>query len=1135
MKKILSFSILMISVLFLSAQNYTIRQNTMSKLSIEFSTPKLQSSVVKAGDAHYATLTMDGYDNSTKVGFPSLPELTKLIEIPLCDEVNVHIVSADYEEYDAAALNVLYPVMPCQQSYPKSYTGERPFNKDEAVYRTDAFYTSQPEVVTAHKIGTMRDVNMANVVVSPVAYNPVTDKIRVYSRIEVEITYGNANIPATLEMKDKYYSPLFHAAKEAVINPMNTRNEFNVTPIKYLIIANNMFANNEQLLSFVNWKKRIGYLVEVANTSTIGTTTTAIKNYIKAEYTNATAENPAPTFVLLVGDIAQVPTFTGTTDNSHKTDLYYATWTTGDNLPDCYYGRFSAQNVNQLLPQIEKTLMYEQYTMPDPSYLGKAVLIAGTDNNWSPTHANGQINYIFNNYINTTSTTHNYTTVYKHLYNCSSQAAAIRQEIGAGCGWANYTAHGSEDGWYDPGFSCSQVASMNNADKYGFMIGNCCLSSKFDVSECFAEAVLRAANKGAVGYVGGSNSTYWDEDYYWAVGFRSNVIANPTYNASYLGAYDKLFHTHGENHDVWATSITGYMTAGNLTVEGTSSSRKLYYWEIYHLMGDPSLKPYMGIPSVLTVNALDAIVVGSTSYDVQTEPYAYVALTYNNELVAAAFTDASGHATLTFSSINTPGVYELAVSAQNHIQFFKTVQVIAPTGPYVAVSSSSLSEFSTPQPGSTVYMNVALTNYGVAAASNVTTTLSSSHPGVSILQNSVIDNSIAANATSTHNNAFSVIMPADAQDGDMIPFVITTTFGNETSTKNFMITVVAPKMSIENVVLQNTNGTTSFAPGDMANVTVTYANIGHSPMTNAALHLTSHYSLVTVNTPAQAITELPVGATATAQYQVSISASVPDLTTVPLYVKGVVGQSMTVDTIYLTVGSALETFETGDLTAYPWQTNNNPWFVTNVQPYAGDYCIRSKQGLSNSAQSEFSITINCSAAENISYFRKVSSEGGYDFFKFYIDNNEMESQSGSIGWTQASFPVTPGTHTFKFSYQKDYSATGGSDCAWVDNIVLPGMGTLCVEDVDDNVGVDTHTDLDVRVFPNPTTGMLHVQSTKPVEQIVIYDLSGRQIMSYNRQAEQLNTLNVNSLTNGVYFIRILTQDNQSSISKFIKQ
>ena len=142
---------------------------------------------------------------------------------------------------------------------------------------------------------------------------------------------------------------------------------------------------------------------------------------------------------------------------------------------------------------------------------------------------------------------------------------------------------------------------------------------------------------------------------------------------------------------------------------------------------------------------------------------------------------------------------------------------------------------------------------------------------------------------------------------------------------------------------------------------------------------------------------------------------------------------------------------------------------------------------------------------SISYFRKVSSEDGYDFFKFYIDDTEMDSQTGSTGWSQASFPVDFGTHTFKFSYQKDSGVIGGSDCAWVDNIVLPA------------------------------TGMLYVQSSEPVQQIVIYDLSGRRIMSCNGQAEQLNAINVNNLNSGIYFIRILTTDNRTSISKFIKQ
>ena len=1133
MKKALLFCIFLTSALFLRAQNYILRENTMSKLSIEFSTPKLQCQVVKVGDAHYATLTMDGYSHSSKVGAPSLPELTKLIEIPLCDEINVHVVSADYEEYDAAALDVIYPVMPCQGSCPKSGSGERPFKKDEAVYRTDAFYTSQPEVVTAHKIGTMRDVNLANVVVSPVAYNPVTEMIRVYSRIVVEITYENANIPATLEMKDKYYSPLFHAAAEAVINPMNTRSEFDITPIKYLIIAHDMFADNEDLLSFVHWKKRIGYLVEVAYTNAIGTTTTDIQNYIQAEYANATVENPAPTFVLLVGDVDQIPTFTGT--QNHKTDLYYATWTSGDYLPDCYYGRFSAQNIGQLLPQIEKSLMYEQYTMPDPSYLGKAVLIAGNDDVWAPTHLNGQINYIFDNYINTSSTTHNYTTVYKHLYDCSGEAETIRQEISDGCGWANYTAHGSGYGWNEPAFTCDHIPYMTNADKYGFMIGNCCLSCTFGDPECFAEALLRVPDKGAVGYIGGSDITYWDEDFYWSVGFRSIIDSIPTYDANGLGSYDKLFHTHGENHDAWVTSIAGYMTAGDLAVEGSSSDLKQYYWEAYHLMGDPSLKPYMGIPTHLTVSSDDVLLVGSTSYELQTVPYAYAALTYNNELIAAAFTDASGYASLTFSAVDIPGDYELAVSAQNHIQFFKNVQVIAPSGPYVAVSASSLSEFSIPLPGATVSMDVALTNYGVATAYDITTTLSSSYPGIDILQGSVSDSSLAVDSTSTHYNAFAIALPADAQDGDVIPFVITTAFGDETTTKVFTITVVAPLLSIDDVTFQNPNGTSIFAPGDTADVTVTYSNIGHSTLPYAELYLFSHYSLVTVNTPAQSITEFAAGATATAQYQVTIDAAVPDLTIVPLYIKSLIGQNITVDTVFLTVGDNMETFETGDQTAFPWQTNDNPWFVTDEQPYAGSYCIRSKQDLDDNAQSEFSITVNCSVADSVSYFRKVSSEDGWDFFKFYIDDIEIDSQTGSTDWSQVSFPVAPGTHTFRFSYQKDSAISGGSDCAWVDNIVLPGVGTLCVEDIDDPLSVETHEETLLSVFPNPTTGMLHVRCAEPIQQIVIYDLSGRQVMSIQGQTIQGNAINVSSLTNGVYFIRFLTTDNQSSVSKFIKQ
>ena len=90
--------------------------------------------------------------------------------------------------------------------------------------------------------------------------------------------------------------------------------------------------------------------------------------------------------------------------------------------------------------------------------------------------------------------------------------------------------------------------------------------------------------------------------------------------------------------------------------------------------------------------------------------------------------------------------------------------------------------------------------------------------------------------------------------------------------------------------------------------------------------------------------------------------------------------------------------------------------------------------------SDLSITLNVTEASPISYFRKVSSESGYDFFSFAIDGTTMEELSGEVGWAQSSFDVTPGTHTFRFRYSKDYSNANGDDCAWIDNIIFPTSG-----------------------------------------------------------------------------------------------
>jgi len=77
------------------------------------------------------------------------------------------------------------------------------------------------------------------------------------------------------------------------------------------------------------------------------------------------------------------------------------------------------------------------------------------------------------------------------------------------------------------------------------------------------------------------------------------------------------------------------------------------------------------------------------------------------------------------------------------------------------------------------------------------------------------------------------------------------------------------------------------------------------------------------------------------------------------------------------------------------------------------------------------------ADDEISFFRKVSSEGGWDYLRFYIDGSQMGEWSGEESWAEMSYPVTQGFHTFKWAYEKDGSESYGEDCGWIDYIIFP--------------------------------------------------------------------------------------------------
>lgn len=133
---------------------------------------------------------------------------------------------------------------------------------------------------------------------------------------------------------------------------------------------------------------------------------------------------------------------------------------------------------------------------------------------------------------------------------------------------------------------------------------------------------------------------------------------------------------------------------------------------------------------------------------------------------------------------------------------------------------------------------------------------------------------------------------------------------------------------------------------------------------------------------------------------------------------------------------SVEDFETNNFYRFPWaHSGDSDWTITSRQKYSGTYSAQAGD-IDDDGYTTLQITIDC-VSGNITFYRKVSSESGCDYLKFYIDGINQGEWSGEQDWTEASYPVTAGTRTFVWTYSKDYSISSGDDTAWIDDIEFP--------------------------------------------------------------------------------------------------
>ena len=735
MKRVFIIIILAMSTLFAMAQGRIdlrseskaeITRSDLSMLQATFSFGSIESQAVETEKGVFSEISLDGTYIAGEAGSPMLPAAHQLLAVPFGAQPVVNIVNYTMKEYklDDYGINTL---MPRQPSVKKNVRPEDvKFIYNASAYAAKGF--DNKPLATIEVEGTMRGIQVGSLLINPLKYDVSTNTLRVYNNIEVEVDFVGGDIAGTRDMLLKTYSPYFDIVYKQFFNSRDILDVYTdhpdlmAYPVNMIVIAPQNYLS--ALEPWTNWKIQKGFNVDVYTTAQSGSTYSAIRTFIQNKYNAGVSAGKTPTFLILVGDTGQIPASmtASQTSNGKVSDLKYGTMDS-DYFPEMFYSRMSAENTSQLTSIINKILQVEQYTIPDPSYLNKVLLIAGADSYWNPRVGQPTINYATNNYYNTS---HGFTNVYKYL----SSYTNCYNNFNTGVGFANYTAHGDNTMWADPQFTNSNVNNLTNANKYFLAMGNCCLSGNFGYSSaCFGEAMIRATNKGAYSYIGSCPETTWYEDYYFGVGANNTFSNTPTYANSQTGVYDGVWMDDTYN------TVSSMVFLGNIAVTyaytgsyQNSGISPLYYWQAYHVLGDGSIMPYRVQPTANSVSHASTINAGATTFQVNAQSGSYVGISQDNVLLGAAYVSSTS-VNVSITPV-TSGEVKIVVTKPQRQPYIATITVnqgaVAPTVTTSAVTNITRTS-ATGGGNVTADGNAAVTARGICWSTSHNPTVSDNH------------------------------------------------------------------------------------------------------------------------------------------------------------------------------------------------------------------------------------------------------------------------------------------------------------------------------------------------------------------------------------------------------------------------
>jgi hypothetical protein len=341
--------------------------------------------------------------------------------------------------------------------------------------------------------------------------------------------------------------------------------------------------------------------------------------------------------------------------------------------------------------------------------------------------------------------------------------------------------------------------------------------------------------------------------------------------------------------------------------------------------------------------------------------------------------------------------------------------------------------------GETAIVDIIIKSMEPQAITNATMALGIDDPFITMVDSIYQISYLLPGDSVTFAGAFTFDISGLVPNNHKLEFDLDITSVNDSWSRQLIMYAFAPAINFTHVVVQD-GGNGILDPGETTDIAIFVKNNGGALLNNIEIVLASANAEITINSSTASISVLPAGTGQFAIFNISASEDLVagQVITFTADISGHNNFQATAE-ISMTTGLIVESFESGNFEAFPWQFSGiQPWVIDTESTFDGLYSARSG-AITHNQTSAMEMNLVVAVADSVSFYRRVSSESGYDFLKFFVNGVLKGQWSGNVSWGRVAYPVSTGENVLKWVYEKDGSVSTGSDCAWVDYIVLPAF------------------------------------------------------------------------------------------------